>query len=128
MDAFTLKLEQGLIGASLQDWVDLGIAFLEMDFYQIAVRLFTGACRKIDSEMQGEQSLSATSLLAFSLILLGRPYEAISALQPLLRDVDLKAEQKIELYYLMGRTYDLLKKDELALRYRDVEYRVHTRK
>ncbi|MEO7163283.1 MAG: hypothetical protein ABI041_10225, partial [Bdellovibrionia bacterium] len=139
MEAFTLKLEKNLAGGNIQDWVDLGIAFLEMDFYQIAVRLFTGACRKIDSEVLGEQSVSATGLLALALILLGRPFEAISKLQPLLRDVEIKADQKVELYYLMGRTYESLKKMDIALhfyqqvmkidaRYRDVEYRVRNRR
>jgi tetratricopeptide (TPR) repeat protein len=139
METFALKLEKNLAGGKIQDWVDLGIAFLEMDFYQIAVRLFTGACRKIDSEMKGEQSISATSLLALSLILLGRPFEAISKLQPLLRDVEIKADQKVELYYLMGRTYESLKKFDFAIhfydqvkkidpRYRDIEYRLRNRK
>ena len=139
MAAFSLKLEKNLVGANIQDWVDLGIAFLEMDFYQIAARLFTGVCRKIDSEMQRDQSISATSLLALSLILLGRPFEAISKLQPLLRDGEIKADQKIEIYYLMGRTYESLDKSEFALHfyhqvmeidacYRDVKYRVRNRK
>jgi tetratricopeptide (TPR) repeat protein len=139
IEALIENLEKKLATASMQDWIDLGIGFLEMEFHEVAVRLFSGACRKIESEIRSVQSVSATSLLAYTLIQMGRPFDAISKLQPLLRDVEIKLEQKVEIYYLMGRTYESLKKLDLARhfysqvskidsRYRDVERRLVSRK
>ncbi len=118
LESFCRKLERDLIraGAMPRDWIDLGIAFFEMDLYSISERLFLGAGRKLDSEVYADQQtlLSATCLLALSLILSGRLFDAVSRLQPMLLDVDLKHEDKIELFYLMGRTYEAMKRMDLA--------------
>jgi tetratricopeptide (TPR) repeat protein len=143
VSAFCENLERDLSKASVQDWIDLGIGFLEMDLVQIAARLFAGACRKLDlefteqslSQENEEARLSATFLLSFSLIIVGRPYEAISKIQPLLTEIHLKTEQKTELFYLMGRTYESMRKWGLATefyeqvievdaQYRDVDLRI----
>ncbi len=116
MDAFYSTLERDLIDSSARDWIDLGIAFLEIDLYYIAIKLFTGACKslKVDSEDFAEMAVSATSLLALTLYLGGRPYEAISKIQSMLIDIDIPREHKTELFYLLGRIYDSLKKPDLA--------------
>jgi hypothetical protein len=137
MSSFCSRIEQDLSQSPIQDWIDLGIAFLEMDLYEIAVRLFSGACRRIEPDVQSdsEVALSATCLLALSLILVGRPFDAISKIQPLLGDVNIRKEQKAELFYLMGRTYESMKKFLLAVQfyrqvieidaqYRDVDRRI----
>lgn len=134
---FYQQLEKDLQGSLAQDWIDLGIAFLEMDLFTIAARLFLGACRRIDvsDSNSREMELSATCLLALSLILSERPYEAISKIQPFLGDADLKQEQRVELFYLMGRTYESMSKiepayqfyrqvQELDSHYRDVDLRI----
>jgi len=113
LDEFCVQLEKTLVGSSAQDWIDLGIGFLEMEFYSIAIRLFTGACQAHARDK--DLKLSANTLLAFSLILAGRPFEATTKIQPMLYDSDLKEENKVELFYLMGRIYELMKKFELTL-------------
>jgi tetratricopeptide (TPR) repeat protein len=111
IEAFELKVEKALAGATVQDWIDMGIGFLEIDFYQIALALFSGACRKIDFENPTDQPIAATSLLALTLIQMGRPFDAISKLQPLLINIEIQPAQKLEVFYLMGRTYEILKKN-----------------
>ncbi len=119
MNSFISKLEKDLSTASIQDWIDLGIAFLEMELYSIAVRLFMGASRHLDQSISSgsEICLSINGLLALSLILADRPLEAVSRIQPLLRDAEIKLENKIELFYLMGRTYECMNKRDLAFQY-----------
>lgn len=137
MDEFALELEKILIKGSAQDWIDMGVGFLEMELYPIAVRLFSGSVRRLDLEDPDSSvnALSATSLLALSLIFAGRPFEAIARIQPLLRNVEIKRENKIELFYLMGRAYESMEKFDFAFqfyrqvieidpRYRDIERRI----
>lgn len=116
VSAYVQLLEKSLAGGSARDWIDLGIAFLEMDLYEISVRLFMGACRKVNpsSPEAGEVTLSATCLLALALVKSDRPFEALSRIQPLLQDVEIKSENKVELFYLMARTYESLKKFDFA--------------
>jgi tetratricopeptide (TPR) repeat protein len=117
LNRFAENLEKTLGGATYRDRIDLGIGFLEMSLYELAARQFRAAIRKILHETSSESIalVSATSLLAYSLILGGRPFEATLALQPVLRDPEIKAEKKVELLYLMGRAYDSLQKHGLAL-------------
>jgi tetratricopeptide (TPR) repeat protein len=139
LEEFLVKVEGDLAGSPARDWVDLGIAFLEMDFYEIAIRLFSGAARKASSDIASEIKISANCLLALALILADRPYEAISELQPLIRDTEILYEEKIEIFYLMARTYEAMKKWDLAFgfymqvkdidpHYRDIDYRLRTKK
>jgi tetratricopeptide (TPR) repeat protein len=134
---FCDRLEKDLIHADPQDWIDLGVAFLEMDLFAIAARLFSGAGKKIDLSDLNQNSLrmSVNCLLALTLILAGRPYEAISKIQPLLGDLSVPSEQKVELFYLMGRTYESMKRPTMAFQfyqkvmeidphYRDVDLRI----
>lgn len=136
------RIENSLQGAQAQDWIDLGIAFLEMSLYRISSRLFSGACRKYATESTIEASdeteialIAATSLLGLSLVLEGRPFDAISALQPLLQNGDIEPQRKVEIYYLMGRIYESINKRneslhffrqvvEVDAHYRDVEERI----
>jgi len=121
MDSFCAKMEKELIQAqtSPQDWIDLGIGFLEMNLYFVSTRLFQGAYRRLDPTVPETRQtvLSASCLLALSQILAGKPFDAVSCLQPLVRDNDIKKEDKIEVYYLLGRTYESMKRQDLAFYY-----------
>lgn len=106
---FCCSLEKKLSCELPQAWVDLGIAFLEMELYSISVRLFAGACQR------GEQS--AVPLLACALLAVGKPLQALSEIQPLLKDLEIPKAQKIELYYWMGRCYEKIGKTALGVQY-----------
>jgi len=43
LNAYCDQLEQDLGQSPAQDWIDLGIGFLEIDLYSVASRLFAGA-------------------------------------------------------------------------------------
>jgi hypothetical protein len=88
--------------------VDLGIAFLEMGLYDLAARQFKAAGRDPD------QIHATTGLHAYALILAGRPFEATLVLEPMLGDSELKAADKIDFMYLMGRAYERLMKPDVA--------------
>ncbi len=137
VESLSNHLDQILSTGKTQDWIDLGIAFLEMNLYEVAIHLFSTACQTLDTE--GDQSsgfyLSANSLLGYTLTLAGRPFEAISQIQPILQDIEIKREDKIDFFYLMGRIYESINKLETSLHfyrqaavidpiYRDLEQRL----
>jgi tetratricopeptide (TPR) repeat protein len=103
LESFGAKLERDLAGTSARDRVDTGIAFLEMGLYDLAARQFRAATREV------EFKLSAAGLLAYSLVLAGRPFEATMELEALLGDSELVGAQRVEFMYLMGRAYEGLK-------------------
>lgn len=117
LQGYILTLEKELAQASPRDWIDLGVGFLEMELSMIAIRLFSGAQKRLegweDSQSQ-ELNLSATSLLALALLQEGKPYEAYSEIQPLLHDLDIPLDRKVELYYLVGRAFESLRKFQMA--------------
>lgn len=134
------QIEKDLSQSTFQDWLDLGIAFMEMDLFGLSIRLFKGARHRARDP---QDLLSVVNLLALSHILNGQPYEAVSELYPILEDSEVKQEDKIDLFYLMGRAYEAVfyqdssqSTGELAtsyfgsvlsmdLKYRDAEYRFH---
>lgn len=137
MRAYADALDQELADLSGQDRTDLGIAFLEMGLHELAARQFHAASRVFlhHLEESSEPFLVATGLLAYALILVGRPFDATLMIQSILRDSDIRHENKLEFLYLMGRANETMRKPELALawyqkvreidpRYRDVEARI----
>ncbi|MGZ3696611.1 MAG: hypothetical protein ACXWP5_00840, partial [Bdellovibrionota bacterium] len=134
LERFAERLDRDL---SMQDRLDLGIGFLEMELYPVAARLFTSALREIClGELRDDEHLvSAAALLASALTMDGRAFEAATSLQPLLNDTELAAGLKLEIFYQMGRAYEALGQLPLASewyrqisktdpRYRDIEDRL----
>ena len=111
LKTFIGGLEKDLIAAPYRDWCDLGIAFMEMELYSIAIPLLFGAYRRT------EDRLSVGCLLSLALILGNRALEAVVQLQPLLRDSEIPLNDKTELFYLMGRVYESLNQHDLAYSY-----------
>lgn len=104
LEFFAKQLDEEFASASSEERVDLGIAFLEMELFSLAIPQFEAALRSLvmgGRDIIGE--ISCTSLVAYSLILAGNPYEAIVRLQPLLNDIEIDKEDKLNLFYLMGR-------------------------
>jgi tetratricopeptide (TPR) repeat protein len=90
--------------------LDLGIAFFEMGCFRDSGRELRHTIRQVLQETStlGEVGLSATALLAESLILSGEAFDAKMVLEPVLSDVELLHEEKTSLYYLMGRAEECL--------------------
>ncbi len=90
--------------------LDLGIAFFEMGCFRDAGRELKHAIRQVlqETSVLGETGLSATALLAESLILSNEAFDAKMVLEPVLSDPELLHEDKTSLYYLMGRAEESL--------------------
>ncbi len=136
-DAWVNDLIQRNPDATAQDWIDLGIGFFEMEINPIASKFFLHASRCIDAEAPdaGLMARSVCCLLALSLIQQGKPFDAFIHLEPMIRSFEIRTEDKVELFYLMGRAYDLMNKPDLAHEfylqvwnlipnYRDIETRL----
>ena len=142
VDQFAGDLDRKYANAPERERMDLGIAFLEMGFYHLAVRQFQAACRRNflqnaqDSPEEYETLLGAQALLAYTLILAGKPFEAIIGMEPLVGDSEIHDDHKIHFYYLLGRANEAIPKHQAALewynqvrkvdpRYRDVGERIY---
>jgi tetratricopeptide (TPR) repeat protein len=90
--------------------LDLGIAFFEMGCFRDAGRELKHTIRQVlqETSILGEVGLSATALLAESLILSSEAFDAKMVLEPVLSDSELLHEDKTCLYYLMGRAEESL--------------------
>ena len=129
MEKFAHELDRELAGSTARDRMDIGIAFLEMGLYDLAIRQFNIASRDT------VELLPATALLSQALILAGRPFEATLRLGPILEDSEILPHTKIDFLYLMARACEGLKKTESAAQwyqqllqtdphYRDAEERM----
>jgi tetratricopeptide (TPR) repeat protein len=121
MEAFGERMDREFASSSASDRVDMGIAFLEMDLHDLAARHFSAAVQRLEAEeasddedCEPERLLSATGLLAYSLVLGGKAFEATIAMQQLLGDAQIQRESKLDLIYLMGRAYEAMEKPEAA--------------
>lgn len=109
---------------TLQDRIDLGIGFLEMELYNLSIHQFQTA---VKIAMQGisdnpesngksyQEILVSVCLLATALLLAGKAFDAVLTLQMVLNDHEIPRESKIELFYLMARANHVLNKTETAL-------------
>lgn len=96
--------------------LDLAIGFFEMGCWRDSEKELRHTVRQVLQETStlGEVGLSATALLAESLILSGDAFEAKMVLEPVLSDSDLLHEEKTGIYYLMGRSEETLGHPEAA--------------
>jgi tetratricopeptide (TPR) repeat protein len=108
LERFAHDLERELADVSPRDRLDIGIGFLEMGLYGVAIPQFRAAARS-----EGHL-LAASALLSYALILWGRPFEATETLEPLLSDSEIPEPEKLELCYLMGRANEELGKSGAA--------------
>lgn len=133
MEAFALRVERGLRHSTLKDRMDVGIGFLEMGLFDLAARQFRHVHRRARPQL--ELLVSSAALLAYALILSGHPFDAEMVLQPVVKDLEVSIVDKLELFYLMGRTQEMLGKHEGAAEwylqvrehdpfYRDIEERL----
>lgn len=117
MAQFSKKMDEDLKSLSPSERLDVGIAFLEMGLCELAINQFDAACRSLmKHDKPSDQSvyLSAASLLALAMIKAGKPFEATLRVQPVLSDIEISKENKIEFFYLMGVAYEGLKKPDIA--------------
>jgi hypothetical protein len=138
MDAFGARMDREHASLPPSERMDLGIAFLEMGLPALAARHFKAAESALSLGREAEATaelLVATGLLAYAYICDGRGFEASLALQPLLNDVEIARERKVDLMYMMGRAFELLDKPatarswyaqaaEIEPHYRDVDDRL----
>jgi tetratricopeptide (TPR) repeat protein len=101
-DDFMRMLDGLCQTASAQDRIDLGIGFLEMEFYDIAIRQFETAAKDIDLERK------ARGLLATALLEKGRPFDAMIELEALVSHQEAKPEEKLDYGYLAGKAQEAL--------------------
>lgn len=116
MQAYAFRLDRSMRGASPRDRMDLGVGFMEMGLYDLAIRQFRAADQAIrDAENPDfELERSALCLLAQALIGANRFYEAILSLERMIMDGEISKKEKTELFYLMGRAQESLEKPEIA--------------
>lgn len=110
-EAFFKNLEGLCAGATPQDRIDLGIGFLEMEFYDVAVRMFRAAAVAEPGERR------ARALLATAWVAKGNGFEAISELETLIADQSAPSEERIDYGYLAGRAQELLQNFDMAVRW-----------
>ena len=94
------RIEEGTV----QEHLDLGVAFFEMGCFYDAIRELTKAEKKIriESTFLGEKGVSVVALLAQARLRAGHAFQAKLYLEPILLEDDIHHEQKIILYYTMG--------------------------
>lgn len=107
-ELFLIEMEKACIGASSQDRMDLGIGFLEMELYDVAVAQFRIVIRD-EAEARKARGLLATALLAK-----GKAHEALMELEGLIADQSASAEEKIDFGYLAGQAQEKLGNFEVA--------------
>ena len=131
LEGFAVRVERELRGSSLEDRIDLGVAFLEMGLHALAVRQFRHALKRADRPLM----YSAAALLAYALVLSGHPFDASLVLQPLIKDLEVPLRERLEYFYLMGRAQEMLRRLDAAAEwylkvrefdafYRDIEERL----
>jgi tetratricopeptide (TPR) repeat protein len=84
------------------DHIDIGIGFFEIGLMDSAIRHFQKALS------ESEDPYVPACLLAQTYIHEGKGFDATQILEPLLSQEDLTIEDKIEVYYLLGRSYALM--------------------
>jgi tetratricopeptide (TPR) repeat protein len=100
--AFHANLERLCADATAQDRIDLGIAFLEMELYDVAIRMFRAAAADEPSARR------ARALLATAYVANGNGFEAMIEIEALVADQAAPPEEKVDYGYLAGRAQEAL--------------------
>ncbi len=108
---FLAGIDQLCAGATAQDRMDLGIGFLEMELYDVAVRQFRAASYHAESERK------ARGLLATALVAQKKFHDALIEIESLIADQSGTPEEKIDFGYLAGLAQEGLKNFEGAVRW-----------
>jgi tetratricopeptide (TPR) repeat protein len=108
---FLKNLELLCAGATPQDRIDLGIGFLEMEFYDVAIQMFRAALAAEPGERR------ARSLLATTWVARGNGFEAMAEIEALVADQSAPESERIDYGYLAGRAQELLQHFEMAVRW-----------
>lgn len=111
LNVFLNGLEGLCGGATAQDRIDLGIGFLEMELYDVAVRQFQVALRDPENEVK------ARGLLATALVAQGEYFNAMIELELLVADQSIPAEGKTNFGYLAALAQEGLGNFEAAVRW-----------
>jgi predicted Zn-dependent protease len=82
--------------------MDIGIGFFEIGLIDSAIRHFRMALS------DSEDPYVPTCLLAQAYIQQGNGFDSSQILEPLVSHTDLTIDDKIEVYYLLGRSYSLM--------------------
>lgn len=113
--AFVASIEAQYQQATAQDRIDLGIGFMEMGLFKLAIEQFLVASRDPMTEKK------AIALGAYTKILSGRAFDALLDLDPLVADASVSPEGKLDYGYLVARAYEALTRyDQAAIWYRGV--------
>lgn len=109
-----------------KDHEDLAIAFQEMGLFEAANRLFEELFTKMppDSPESAMTRREVGALYSGGLLEADRALDAVAVLQPLIADAEVKEDDKVELYYQMGRARERLGQVDEAVFYLSAAERV----
>ena len=108
---FLDNIEKLCSSATAQDRIDLGIGFLEMEFFDVAIQMFRAAVQMEPGERR------AHALLATAWVAKGNGFEAMIEIETLVADQSTPPEEKVDYGYLAGRAQELLQNFEVAVRW-----------
>ncbi len=104
--------------ASFQDGVDLGVAFLTMEAWEMASAWFSQFLHRLWKDPENSTALlNVTALFVRSLMGQKKFFEALSEMQRLLQDDEIDHSKKIELFYLAARIHEALGQSAEVQRY-----------
>lgn len=108
---FLLGIENLCAGASARDRLDLGIGFLELELFEVAIRIFQSTVAMDPFDRR------ARALLATAWIARGSGFEAMMEIEMLISDQSVPEEERTEYGYLAGRAQELLGNIPNAMRW-----------
>ncbi len=115
IEAYWHSLKAHLSDMELDDRLDLGVAFMEMGWLDIAERIFFEVARlATESELKSTE-LKSKSLQVFALSQLGRDFESIMVIETILNRSDFSDPEKIEFHYQLARIYERTQRPKNAV-------------
>lgn len=115
------SLDRDLADLDPQSRVDVAIAFLEMGLFESAARVLSIAMTE-----PGAIGFVASCLYATAKIAEKDGFSAALALEPVVSDPEIATDDKLEVFYLLGRAAELTSNRELAMQWYGEVMRVDT--